>query len=177
MDDPVLDATGGMRASSNMANSPRRRDFLRQGLGLALAMGAAPLLGASRFEDPDPEVPNEEIARILRELFGDRPIRRGKIELDMPTVAEDGRVVPVMIESLELPMRDDDYVKAVHLIVDHNPDPHLAAFTLTPALGHLSLQFRIKMKRTTWVRAIAETSKGEVWADYAKVAVTLNGCG
>ena len=159
-----------------MANSPRRRDFLRQGLGLALAMGAAPLLGASRFEDPDPEVPNEEIARILRELFGDRPIRRGKIELDMPTVAEDGRVVPVMIESLELPMRDDDYVKAVHLIVDHNPDPHLAAFTLTPALGHLSLQFRIKMKRTTWVRALARTSDDEVWAAYARVQVTLNGC-
>ena len=32
-------------------------------------------------------------------------------------------------------MTAERYVKAVHLIVDHNPDPHLAAYHLTPALG------------------------------------------
>jgi sulfur-oxidizing protein SoxY len=94
----------------------------------------------------------------------------------LPLVAEDGRVVPVIIES-DLPMKPDHYVKGVHLIVDHNPDPHLAAFHLTPELGAVSLSTRIKMKRTTWVRALVETSAGEVWADYAKVLVTLNGCG
>jgi sulfur-oxidizing protein SoxY len=124
----------------------------------------------------DPEVPNQEVARILKELFGDRPIRRGHVALDMPVVAEDGRVVPVIIES-DLPMNADRYVKGVHLIVDHNPDPHLAAFHLTPAIGSVSISTRIKMKRTTWVRAILETSTGEVWAGYARVLVTLNGCG
>jgi len=84
--------------------------------------------------------------------------------------------VPVIIEA-DLPMTSAKHVKAVHLIVDHNPDPHLAAFEVTPALGKLSIQTRIKMKRTTWVRCIAETSDGEVWADYARVSVTLNGCG
>jgi sulfur-oxidizing protein SoxY len=124
----------------------------------------------------DPEAPNEEVARILKGLFGDRPIRRGHIQLDMPLVAEDGRVVPVIIES-DLPMSREHHVKAVHLIVDHNPDAHLAAFHLSPALGSLAISTRIKMKRTTWVRAILETNKGEVWADYARVQVTLNGCG
>jgi sulfur-oxidizing protein SoxY len=124
----------------------------------------------------DPDVPNQEVARILKGLFGDRPIRRGHVELDMPLVAEDGRVVPVIIES-DLPMSDGQFVKGVHLIVDHNPDPHLAAFHLTPALGAVSISTRIKMKRTTWVRAILETSTGEVWAGYARVLVTLNGCG
>jgi sulfur-oxidizing protein SoxY len=128
------------------------------------------------LEPEDPEVPNEEVARILKGLFGDRPIRRGHVELDMPLVAEDGRVVPVIIES-DLPMDRDRHVKAVHLIVDHNPDAHLAAFHLTPALGSVAISTRIKMKRTTWVRAIVETNTGEVWADYARVQVTLNGCG
>jgi predicted secreted protein len=68
-------------------------------------------------------------------------------------------------------------VKAIHLVVDHNPDAHLAAFQLTPAIGAVSISTRIKMKRTTWVRAIAQTSAGEVWAAYARVQVTLNGCG
>ena len=161
-----------------------RRSFLRIcALGVAglVASGAVArserLLAATPFHGPeDPEVPNEEVARILKGLFGDRPIKRGHVSLDMPTVAEDGRVVPVIIES-DLPMSPQDYVKAVHLIVDHNPDAHLAAFHLTPALGTVSLSTRIKMKRTTWVRAILETSAGDVWAGYARVLVTLNGCG
>jgi sulfur-oxidizing protein SoxY len=164
---------------------PSRRSFLRTcvvtGIGL---LGANRLLGgqtAGSMRLPvagpgDPEVPNEQVARILRDLFGDRPIQAGHITLDMPAVAEDGRIVPVIIES-DLPMTADRYVKAVHLIVDHNPDPHLAAFHLTPALGSVALQTRIKMKRTTWVRAILETSTGEVHAAYAHVNVSLNGCG
>jgi sulfur-oxidizing protein SoxY len=124
----------------------------------------------------DPEIPNQKVAQILKGLFGNRPIRKGHVALDMPLVAEDGRVVPVFVEC-DLPMGAEQHVKGVHLIVDHNPDPHLAAFHLTPELGAVSISTRIKMKRTTWVRAIVETSTGEVWADYARVAVTLNGCG
>ena len=162
-----------------------RRSFLRScalaGAGLlgsgGLLRGERLLAATGRALDPgDPEVPNEQIAKILKDLFGDRPIRKGHLSLDMPIVAEDGRVVPVIIES-DLPMTADQYVKAVHLIVDHNPDPHLAAYHLTPALGAVSLQTRIKMKRTTWVRAILETSSGDVWAAYAHVNISLNGCG
>jgi sulfur-oxidizing protein SoxY len=158
-----------------------RREFLKQGLalglGVAVGQGLRPGQLFAAALGPDPEVPNEQVALILKELFGDRPIRRGQVLLDMPLVAEDGRVVPVIIEAPGLPMTGANYVKAVHLIVDHNPDPHLAAFDVTPAMGRLSLQFRIKMKRTTWVRAIVETNTGDVWADYARVNVSLNGCG
>lgn len=169
----------------SLADEFSRRRFLR-----AAALASAGLLGSGALSsserllaatatagDPgDPEVPNEEVARILKKLFGDRPIRRGRVQLDMPAAAEDGRVVPVIIES-DLPVTAESYVKAIHLIVDFNPDAHLAAYHLTPAMGSISLSTRIKMKRTTWVRAIAETSRGEVWADYARVQVTLNGCG
>jgi sulfur-oxidizing protein SoxY len=156
-----------------------RRAFFRSLVGSAaglLVSRTEGLLAATEAWADDPEVPNQEVARILKDLFGNRPIRKGHVALDMPLVAEDGRVVPVVIES-DLPMSSDQYVKGVHLIVDHNPDPHLAAFHLTPALGSVSISTRIKMKRTTWVRAILETSAGEVWAGYAKVLVTLNGCG
>jgi sulfur-oxidizing protein SoxY len=160
-----------------------RRSFLKgcalAGAGMvgsgALTQGER-LLAASGLDPGDPEVPNEEIARILKDLFGDRPIRKGHLSLDMPALAEDGRIVPVIIES-GLPMTPDNYVKAVHLIVDHNPDPHVAAYHLTPAIGSVAIQTRIKMKRNTWVRAILETSRGDVWAAYAHVNVSLNGCG
>jgi sulfur-oxidizing protein SoxY len=167
------------------ADGASRRSFLRScALAGAGLLGSGPLLSGERLlalqrtaSGPgDPEVPNEQVARILKGLFGDRPIRKGHLSLDMPLVAEDGRIVPVIIES-DLPMTSAQYVKSVHLIVDHNPDPHLAAYYLTPAVGAVALQTRIKMKRTTWCRAICETSAGDVWAAYAHVNVSLNGCG
>ena len=163
-------------------NDTPRRAFLRScALAAAGLLASGPLskgvVAGTHVAGPDdPEVPNEEVARILQKISGGRPIRRGHVDLDKPVVAEDGRVVPVIIES-DLPMTAEQHVKGVHLIVDHNPDAHLAAFYLTPAIGKVFISTRIKMKRTTWVRAILETSTGEVWAGYTRVLVTLNGCG
>lgn len=161
-------------------SDPSRRDFLRAGTLAGGALAAASLVHPRRLlalDEPEhPEIPNETVAKIYRDCFGDRPIVRANLSLDMPLIAEDGRVVPVIIES-PLPMTRDAYVKTIRLIVDHNPDPLLGSFHLTPALGRVDLSTRIKMKRTTWVRAIAETNDGRLFADYAKVSVTLNGCG
>ena len=46
-----------------------RREFVRQGvaLGAALAVTARPRALAARALEPDPEVPNEQIARLLKE--------------------------------------------------------------------------------------------------------------
>jgi len=157
-----------------------RRAFVQAAAATAGALAAAPSLHAlaprARAGDDPPPIPNEIVERVMRERFGDRPIRTGHVELDMPLSAEDGRVVPVIVAS-DLPMTPARHVKTVHLIVDFNPDAHLAAFHLTPAIGRAEITTRIKMKRATWVRAIVETSDGELWADYARVSVTLNGCG
>jgi sulfur-oxidizing protein SoxY len=169
-----------------MTDPIERRRFLRAfgALGVVAAVegvaGASRRLPAmvrlSRAGPDDPPIPNEVVQKIYADRFQGRPIQRGKVMLDMPTMAEDGRYVPVVIES-ELPMTADGYVKSVFLIVDHNPDPLVSAFHFTPAIGPVNLQTRIKMKRTSWIRAIAETSTGELWADYLKVETTLNGCG
>lgn len=168
-------------------NDPiERRSFLQavglMGLAVAtegLAGAARPLPAAVRVTRPDPDdppIPNEIVQKIFTERFQDRTIRRGHVTLDMAAMAEDGRYVPVIVES-DLPMTPDAYVKAVYLVVDHNPDPLLTVFHMTPALGPVAIQTRIKMKRTSWIRAIAETNSGELWADYRKVETSLNGCG
>ncbi len=168
-------------------NDPIERRTFLQAVGLigfavateGLAGAAKPLPAAVRITRPgpdDPPLPNDIVRRIFTERFQDRPIQRGRVTLDMATMAEDGRYVPVIVES-DLPMTADAYVKAVYLVVDHNPDPLLTVFHMTPALGPVVIQTRIKMKRTSWIRAIAETNSGELWADYLKVETTLNGCG
>ncbi len=163
-----------------------RRAFLQVCGLLGLAVATEGLAGARRglagaparaASGPDaPPIPNEVVQRIFTERFQGRAIESGHVTLDMPEMAEDGRYVPVIVES-DLPMTAEKYVKSVYLIVDHNPDPLVTAFHLSPALGPVTIQTRIKMKRTSWIRAIVETNTGELWADYRKVETTLNGCG
>ena len=144
----------------------------------ALAAGATDALaravrGSHAADDDEPHV---QVKRVLEARFGKRPIRKGRVQLDIPGDAPDGRTVPLFIET-DLPMTPGDYVKGIHIVVDHNPDGHLAEYRLTPALGAASIDTRIKMRRTSYVRAIAETSRGELWYAATKVFVTLNGCG
>lgn len=156
-----------------------RRGFLRSA---AVALGA---LASSRLLDATPAVaappdddddPPEAVKRVYQARFGGRMPRKGHVQLDVPENAPDGRSVPVFVET-SLPMVSTDYVKAIHIVVDHNPDIYLAGFTFAPSLGATSIDTRIKMRRTSYVRAIVETGRGELWTAATKVFVTLNGCG
>ena len=160
-----------------------RRSFLRASaralgaLAAARTLLAPGALGATTAatDADDDELP-EAVKQVLQLRFGGRALRKGHVQLDVPENAPDGRSVPVFIET-DLPMAPDNYVKALHLVVDHNPDIYLAGFQFSPALGEASIDTRIKMRRTSYVRAIAETSRGELWSAATKVWVTLNGCG
>ena len=151
-----------------------RRSFLHAS-GLAFLALAVRRLAALARPRPSDDVP-WKVQQVLKQLFGDRPVQDGHVQLDVPTVAADGRVVPVMIES-DLPMAADRYVKAVHVLVDNNPDIHLAEFRLTPQIGQAFVSTRIKMRMTSPIRAVVETSDGALWGTAADVRVTVNGCG
>jgi sulfur-oxidizing protein SoxY len=125
---------------------------------------------------PDDDEPTEEVKRVLKTRFGDRPLVKSHVQFDIPENAPDGRAVPIFLET-DLPQSPDRYVKAFHVIVDHNPDIYVAGYTLSAATGAASIDTRIKMRRTSYVRAIAELNTGELYVSAKKVFVTLNGCG
>ena len=157
-----------------------RRDFVAAGaLALAGLVAGARAAGAAPAPPRTGPGPGDDFPdaakKVIREHFGDRPIRDGHVSLDLPEVAPDSREVPVFIES-DLPMEPDHYVKAIHVIVDHNPDIYLAGFTLSPALGRASIDTRIKMRRSSQVRAIVEMNTGELWWAHKLVYTSLNGC-
>ena len=159
-----------------MRDSFSRRTFLKSS-ALAVAALAAASTGAAAappFAGPGSE-PDDDVKKVLHEKFGARPIREGHVTLDVPDVAPDSREVPLLIES-DLPMTADNYVKGIHIIVDHNPDIYLAGFEFTVAIGAATLDTRIKMRRSSHVRIIAETSRGELWTTSRFVYTSLNGC-
>ena len=96
-------------------------------------------------------------------LYGDRTLTESDdvIELTTPPRAEDPAVVPISIAS-KMPQSEDKYIKSITLIIDRNPVPFSARFTFGPKSGRTDLAMRIRVNAYTPVRAIAETSDGEL---------------
>mgnify|MGYP003394354212 FL=1 len=74
-------------------------------------------------------------------------------------------------------MTADDYVKNIYVFSEGNLDPFVAKMSLTSANGKAEIAMRIKMRKTSNVRAVVETSKGNLYQSMKEVKVTVGGCG
>ncbi len=122
------------------------------------------------------ELKEENINDVLKKYFGNRHIEVSHVDLRAPIIAENGAVVPIMITS-DLPMETNNYVKKMYIFVDGNLNPYIASIDLTPANGKAAFELRIKMRKTSNVRAIVETNKGQLYGAIRSVKVTIGGCG
>ncbi len=143
-----------------------RRDVLRAA-GVGLAVATLPTLA---FAGPD------QVAAEVKKVFGGKAVKDGKINLDVPSIAENGLVVPLSFE-VESPMTDNDYVKQVHVFAEGNPNPLVAAFHFTPMMPKAAGQIRIRLAATQNVHVYAEMSNGDVYGVKKEVKVTIGGCG
>ncbi len=117
-----------------------------------------------------------DIKDALKKLFGDKKIETGHVDLDVPIIAENGAVVPVTITS-DLPMAADNYVKNIYVFSEGNLNPFVAKIGLTSVNAKAEIATRIKMRKTSNVRAVVETSKGNLYQNMKEVKVTVGGCG
>ncbi len=118
----------------------------------------------------------EELAAALKESFGDRLIKSGRVTLEMPRLAENGAVVPVIV-TVESPMTKADYVKSIHLFAEHNPLPRMLDVYLGPWNGRATVTSRIRLATTQQVLAVAVMSDDSLWSAAYEVEVTASGCG
>ncbi len=109
--------------------------------------------------------PTEPLWPVLKiAYFGDRTIREDATDLlvlEAPKRAEDAAIVPISIKSLQ-PQTKDKYIKNVHFIIDNNPVPYSANFTLSPDLGLVYIATRMRVQEYTYIRAIAEMNDGSL---------------
>lgn len=117
----------------------------------------------------------EEAAKLLGTLAKGQP-KAGKVTITAPAIAENGNVVPISV-AVESPMTDADYVKALHIVADGNPNPGVATFNLWPASGRAQVDFRMRLAQTQKVIAVAEMKDGSLWTAASEVKVTIGGCG
>ncbi len=146
-----------------------RRAFLASAASAAGAAAVTILPLGSAHATP------EALAEAIREVAGGAPVRDGKVKLDLPPLIENGNTVPLTV-SVDYPMTEEDFVKAIHVFNEKNPQPHVFSAVLTPRNGRATVGTRIKLADTQKVVAIAETSKGAFWSASAEVIVTIAAC-
>jgi sulfur-oxidizing protein SoxY len=117
----------------------------------------------------------EALAEAIKEVTADKEVREGRVKLDAPPLIENGNTVPITV-SVDSPMIDADYVKAIHVFNEKNPQPRVFSAVLTPRNGKAQVGTRIKLADTQKIVAIAETSDGSFWSASASVIVTIAAC-
>jgi sulfur-oxidizing protein SoxY len=159
-----------MRMTDPLSSSANRRCFLIRSAGFAAGVGFLSVLplAASRAT---PQAMQEAIWKIV----GEAAMRHGKVTLDVPPLVENGNAVPLTV-SVDSSMTEADHVKAIHVVNEKNPQPHVISAALGPRAGRASLSTRIKLADSQQVVALAEMSDGSFWSESADIIVTIAAC-
>lgn len=154
-----------------------RRVFMKGMLGFGaagLALGAG-LVSLPAWAVPDaaewPEqaFEKEGIDKAIEALYGQTATESDKIGLQAPTIAQNGAVVPITVDT-SLPK-----VTSIALLVAKNPN----ALTATYDIAEGTIPYvsnRIKMAETSEVIAVV-MSDGKPYRASKVVKVTIGGCG
>jgi sulfur-oxidizing protein SoxY len=150
------------------ANDLSRRDVLKQAAGAALIGGAA-MAAAPATATP------AAMEAAIRKVVGTAAVKPGRVKLDLPPLVESGNSVTVAV-AVDSPMTASDYVRAIHIFNEKNPQPNVISVRLGPRAGKAVLSTRLRLSDTQDIVAIAELSDGTFWSDRAAAIVTLGAC-
>jgi len=116
-----------------------------------------------------------QMEAAIRNAIGTPTIRKGRVMLDLPPLVENGNTVPMTV-SVDSPMTPDNYVKAIHVFNEKNPQPNVISVRLGARSGRAAIATRVRLADTQKITAIAEMSDGTFWSDTQEVIVTLAAC-
>jgi sulfur-oxidizing protein SoxY len=117
----------------------------------------------------------EMMQDAVRAAIGEAQVQKGKVKLDLPPLVENGNSVPCTV-TVDSPMTAADYVKAIHIFNEKNPQPNVISVKLGPRAGKARFSTRVRLADTQNITAIAEMSDGSCWSDEIFVIVTLAAC-
>ena len=140
----------------------KRREFLAGLAGTLASPGAA----LAQVDPLDP---------LVRIVTNGAPVRKGKVKIELPQLADNGNSVPIRI-TVDSPMTASDHVKSIHLYSERNPVPNMANFYLGPRAGRAEINSRVRLAGSQRVTAVAQLSDGTFWSDTAPIVVTLSAC-
>ena len=152
-----------------------RRDILKMcaPLGIyAMALSSGLLRAGRAFAAPvwnKAAFSAKTVDAVVKALGGTQASQSADISLTLPEIAENGAVVPVVIES-KLPN-----TRSISILVEKNPSTLSAVFDI-PQGTDPYIGTRVKVASTSNVYALVKTDSG-FFITSKQVKVTLGGCG
>jgi sulfur-oxidizing protein SoxY len=131
-------------------------------IGLAAALLLGGLVGATARAQ---ETETDTWHKVRQAQFSGRSFEQSAdqvVSIDAPNRAEDSAVVPILIHAMQA-QQPERWIRKIYLVIDKNPSPLGAVFTLTPDSGRADIETRIRIEDYSWVRAIAETQDGKLY--------------
>ncbi len=153
------------QTSSQTPEAKTRRAVLASGVGL----GAWVVLGTSAFAASD------DLAAAISSYAGGAAVREGKVKFEIAELVDNGNVVPITV-TVDSPMTADNYVRAIAVFNEKNPQRDVVKFTLGARAGKTSVTTRIRLATTQKLVAVAQLSDGSFWSHTVDVIVTLAAC-
>jgi sulfur-oxidizing protein SoxY len=144
---------------------------------IAVVCFAGPPAARAQSAAAGSEQPSEETWNSIKgDIFKDRPIRDGAglVILDAPRRAEDAAVVPIGMR-VNFAANDQRTLQSLTLVIDENPAPVAATFTIGPHSGVTSVSTRVRVNSYSYVRVVAELSDGQLYGVKAYVKAS-GGC-
>ena len=117
----------------------------------------------------------QSLEAALREFTGGRPLREGRVRLEVSPLVENGNAVPISI-AVETPMTAADHVRRIGVFNERNPQPNVIIAQFGPRAGRAYLATHIRLATSQALVAVAEMSDGSFWAQRVEVVVTLAAC-
>ncbi|MGJ4930134.1 quinoprotein dehydrogenase-associated SoxYZ-like carrier [Bradyrhizobium sp. HKCCYLS2038] len=101
---------------------------------------------------------------LMQDIFNNKPMQDGSgvLAIEMPARAEDASVVPVTLRS-KLSPADERRIKTITLVIDQNPAPLAAKFTLGADANVTAISTRVRVNNYTDVHAVAELTDGQLY--------------
>lgn len=115
-----------------------------------------------------------QFAPVAELLQGQVPLQSG-LQLDLPSVSEDGSAVPMSVR-FDGSLAEDDRLVALYLFATGNPRPEIMSFHLASGQVLPDFSSRIRLNESQSVIALAVSEQGRAWLTERDVRVTISGC-
>jgi sulfur-oxidizing protein SoxY len=146
---------------------PGRRAFARSVSWLTLA-GIFPSQAPRAAVLPPPGAVDALIAALAADTDEGAVGPSDSVQLTLPTLIEDGAVVPVKVQTALAPVRD------IYVLAEMNPSPIAAQFRIGPGMAP-RIAVRIKLAGSGRVFGVVRTAERLHWTA-AVAEVTAGGC-
>ena len=142
------------------------------------AAGGAVALATVGLPATDTLAGPKEAKKKLTAITGGAKPSKGRVNVKLPALSDQGPLVPIQI-AVDSPMTSDDYVAEIHIIASRNTSPDVAVFHLTPLSGKAEVSTRIRVRESQIVTVVAKMNDGSFHIGKARSRIVggAGGCG